>query len=623
MGLRVDIGCGNAKRPGFIGLDYEDCGQEIIRDITKGLPFADNTVSEINISHVLEHVHGGEDMFFLISEMYRVCHDGAMIHIVVPHADTVFAHDPAHVSSWNENSFRYFFSLEQESLAVPSKYKWSFTRMSMERCEWQLKVELRADKVVSSMLDGAKTSIIMVAWNHLEETKRAIESFTYWNSGADFELIVVNNASGDGTTEYLDEMHGKYPWVIPYHSETNLGWIGGINKGMESVGNESEVIIFANNDILITEDGWLQRLLNHFTIEVGAVGPVSNYVMGRQSVAFNHEGIHEEPTGSLIGFFFAVRRRVIEQIGGLDTRFGIGGGEDHDYSIRIKNAGWEMKIARDVYIHHTGSRSFKPMLGGEKEYDAYWKKKDKEVIKKWGRANYDGMFTGNPYVACLIPFRTDYNHRLFTMRLSLMKKPWRWAMVDSPGGIIHDSRNDLLRHAKYDLKADYALFLDDDHVLPTDLFIRLFNANVPIIGALAFKKKEPYEPTMYKFEFNKDNGLNMAVAMVDIVKTGIRRVNAIGFHAVLIRLDVLDRMPEPWFDLVDFGEDLKFCWNARKAKIPIYCDTDLINPHIGPNGIVGYEQFLDSKNKGLFEAGPTMTIEKHNSEGMEIVRVPR
>ena len=102
---KVDIGCKNLKKKGFIGIDILDYGQEILWDITRGLPLPDNSVTEIFISHVLEHIEE-KDVAQVFVEMHRICEDEAIIDIVVPHSDNIEAYYLGHVSYWNEKRIK-------------------------------------------------------------------------------------------------------------------------------------------------------------------------------------------------------------------------------------------------------------------------------------------------------------------------------------------------------------------------------------------------------------------------------------------------------------------------------------------------------------------------------------
>ena len=620
MGLKVDIGCGINKHPGYIGIDTIDHGQEYIRDINKGLPFADNTVSEINMSHYLEHING-EDVPFLFSEIYRVCHNGATILIRLPHGNSVYADLPLHLSKWNEETFKQFSNSNCLGLTLDKKYNWTFGIKNIERFDWELKCEyLIVKHNVICDVKTSKVSIIIVAWNGLEYTKKCIKSFERWTKNRDIKIILIDSASNDGTEEWAtkydinnlqkEESNINFQYV---RSNENIGWIKGINEGLKYVPLDTEFVIFSNNDIQVTENGWIDRLLGHFKENVGAVGPVSNYVMGRQSTQFNHEKIWEEPTGFLIGFFMCIRKSVIDEIGELDEDFigenGRASSDDLDYSIRIVDAGYELLIARDVFVHHAGSKSLIPKFGID-GYKELIDEGDKALRVKWGDNRVNSIFNHPVKIMIAVPERSDYIHRKFCFPFAQMIKPYGVSIVDCPRGLIHDSRNLLVRYAKQ-LESDFIFFMDDDHIPKPNLLIKLMshmeldnrnNEGCDFVTSLAFNRRPPYEPTIYNWIFDPESGNVSGKSSVNLIRKGLQRIDATGMHGTLIRMSVFDKIPEPWFELTKWGEDIDFCLKAYDADIPLYCDTDLINIHIGENNEVDEETFFkymeEHKNDG-------------------------
>lgn len=98
---RLHLGCGKDIKGGWINIDIQDFGQEIVRDITRGLPFDDNSVDEIYTCHFLEHLNG-DDLLFVLSEIHRVLKPGREVFIRVPHSSEPEAFYPQHKSYWNE-----------------------------------------------------------------------------------------------------------------------------------------------------------------------------------------------------------------------------------------------------------------------------------------------------------------------------------------------------------------------------------------------------------------------------------------------------------------------------------------------------------------------------------------
>jgi SAM-dependent methyltransferase len=110
--MKIDLGCGLAKEPGFIGLDrFPLAGVDVVCDLSRGIPLPDNSVTEVNASHSLEHV---DDLMGVMREIYRVCRHGAILCILAPYAHTsVNLANPYHKFAFNEDTPRFFTSNPQ------------------------------------------------------------------------------------------------------------------------------------------------------------------------------------------------------------------------------------------------------------------------------------------------------------------------------------------------------------------------------------------------------------------------------------------------------------------------------------------------------------------------------
>jgi hypothetical protein len=98
-GLRLNLGCGMNRLDGYVNVDRH--GEPDLRYDLEVVPWPwpDDSVSEVLLTHVLEHL-GRDPIVYLgiMKELYRVCHDGATIQIVVPHhRHDYFFNDPTHV----------------------------------------------------------------------------------------------------------------------------------------------------------------------------------------------------------------------------------------------------------------------------------------------------------------------------------------------------------------------------------------------------------------------------------------------------------------------------------------------------------------------------------------------
>jgi predicted SAM-dependent methyltransferase len=88
MGIKINLGCGPNKLKGFVNCDWsKEMGADKVFDMNKiPWPFKDNSVSEVLMSHVLEHFH---EPIKILKEIYRISQNGARIRINVPY----FSHE--------------------------------------------------------------------------------------------------------------------------------------------------------------------------------------------------------------------------------------------------------------------------------------------------------------------------------------------------------------------------------------------------------------------------------------------------------------------------------------------------------------------------------------------------
>ncbi len=110
--LKLHLGAGHKKYPGYVNVDSATaCTPDVVWDLEKTpWPWEDNSVSEIKLEHVLEHLGETTASYIAIwKEMYRVCRNGAEIHIMVPHwTHENFYNDPTHLRAVTPASIQLF-----------------------------------------------------------------------------------------------------------------------------------------------------------------------------------------------------------------------------------------------------------------------------------------------------------------------------------------------------------------------------------------------------------------------------------------------------------------------------------------------------------------------------------
>ena len=208
-----------------------------------------------------------------------------------------------------------------------------------------------------------KVSAIIVNWNGKEVTINCIVSLLRQDYPS-LEIIVSDNGSTDGSIETIQE---KFPQVKLIENGGNLGFGSAVNKGIEvGVG---DYFLFLNNDVVLREDSIseLAKVLDKNSI-VGAVVPKILYCEKKDTI--NSFGVRVnytsvcypnlidckdsddlEPRQTACGGIFMFRREIYEEVGAFDRDLFLYH-EDHDFSWRIRLAGWKILATPQAVIYH-------------------------------------------------------------------------------------------------------------------------------------------------------------------------------------------------------------------------------------------------------------------------------
>ena len=229
-----------------------------------------------------------------------------------------------------------------------------------------------------------KILIVIVNYNGKHLLEKNLLSVVK-NGYEDFDVVVVDNASVDGSIEYLKK---EFPSVKIVESRENLGFGRGNNLGVKEYPNY-DAYLFLNNDISVPK-GFLDNLVKELQKEnVGAVGPKVLYSkerIGSEMRIINSAGIEVdehymaydrydkeedkpkynvvEEVDALMGGAFLVKREVFEKVGGFNPSMFLYY-EDIDLSLRIRDLGYKLYYVGTSEVYHDHMASSKS-LGSRK-----------------------------------------------------------------------------------------------------------------------------------------------------------------------------------------------------------------------------------------------------------------
>lgn len=280
-------------------------------------------------------------------------------------------------------------------------------------------------------------SIIIPVFNALSLTKDCINSLSCEAHPVEYEIIVVDNASTDHTPDWLKEEKSRNPSLKVFAMEKNIGFGPAVNYGLRQ--STGEFVAILNNDTIVAR-GWLKRLMEALgkDTSIGIVSPVTNYVgegpqidqdakelpaditiidQYAESIADRSDLIYE--ANRLVFFCVLLRRELIDLIGDLDESYERGNFEDDDYCLRARMAGYRLAIARNAFVYHHGSVTFK---SNRISHSQYMEKNRVRFYKKAGRIAVSarqlsaGSFVKNNYISVIL--RTK--DRPFLLQKALM-----------------------------------------------------------------------------------------------------------------------------------------------------------------------------------------------------------
>lgn len=230
---------------------------------------------------------------------------------------------------------------------------------------------------------NCRLSIIIVSYNTREILRRCLEGINPLIDHRDFQVIVIDNDSNDGSPEMVRLFS---PRILLTVNQVNRGFARACNQGFAQA--KGEFMLLLNSDAFITEDA-ISQLLEFMTRnqEVGVCGPQllfpdgtwqrsADRIISPRTALLDALGItslelwangllwkyHRSyfragEVGYVDGACMLIRSAVIRQIGGLDERYHFFC-EDVDFCRRASKAQWKIYLVPQSRVVHLRGGSY-------------------------------------------------------------------------------------------------------------------------------------------------------------------------------------------------------------------------------------------------------------------------
>lgn len=220
-------------------------------------------------------------------------------------------------------------------------------------------------------------TVIVPVYNAAGELGECLQALRRTLPG-DAHVLMVDDASTDRAVKAIFRdvaKRGDRRWQLQRNFR-NLGYVRTVNRAM--AGTHEDVILLNSDTVPVGR--WYERMLACADSDpaIATATPFSN---NAEICSFPEFCVNNPPPenpetvaramleagapsypdiATAVGFCMYIRRAALNQLGLFDTRFGLGYGEENDFCMRVRAAGWRNVLCDDAYVVHLGGRSFGP-----------------------------------------------------------------------------------------------------------------------------------------------------------------------------------------------------------------------------------------------------------------------
>lgn len=256
---------------------------------------------------------------------------------------------------------------------------------------------------VSSMIDSCypsasdsilkdKLSVVILNYNNKNVIFKCVDTLIKFNKFYNYEIIVVDNGSVDGSYELLKERYSNNEIILVQNNKN--GCASGRNLGVKN--SKGDYIMFLDSDQWITNKYWLQPYENIMkeNLNIGLIGWAAGFFNQHKKAYHVVDSFPYRymPCNALcrydIGYLgsggMIISRTNFDKVGGFDLYYDPTCYEDTDFSLKIRDLGKEIYYCPYLGVFHLPHQTTK---SGSKEHMELTRKKQEYFTDKWNRKN--------------------------------------------------------------------------------------------------------------------------------------------------------------------------------------------------------------------------------------------